>query len=135
MLRRNSWPAWAPCGSGPGKEPGDPRGGRRRGEGKGEDRAGAKEERRADNDRREWNRGRPAERGLRDREGSGRARVCRVALSPGQVLQNLLLNDPGHTAASSAGEQRRPSPRRGTGTGYRSYSGRHGALSPPPRRP
>lgn len=60
----------------------------------------------------------------RKSEGSGRDPVRRVALSPGQVLQDLLLNDPGHAAAAARKEggraavassvvERITSPRRG----------------------
>lgn len=42
-----------------------------------------------------------------ERRGSGRARGrCGVALSPGQVLQDLLLNDPGHAGAASRVESK-----------------------------
>lgn len=139
-------------GSGTREEPAGPAG-LRAGPGPRESRVtragggGAGEERSADNGRRRSDRGRPAGRGLGEtgfREGPGSAGCSSHRDRCFKICFLMIPAMPQRRPACRADRQpwppqlwRRgaPSPRRGAGTGCRNHSGRHGALSPPPRRP
>lgn len=78
-----------------------------------------------------WGReeGRSGEEGPRDRWGPARA------LSPGQVLQDLLLNDPGHAGAEARVEGRRAAAASSAAKRRSLTSRRRGDRMPPPQPP